>query len=427
MREHLELLAAADPEVARAVIGELRRERDTLELIASENFTSQAVLAAQGSVFTNKYAEGLPGRRYYGGCAWADEVERLAQERAKRLFGAEHVNVQPHAGAQANMAVYFTVLDPGDRVMGMSLAHGGHLTHGHAASFSGRLYDVLAYTVDPATETLDYDALMTQAKMFRPRLIVAGASAYPRRLDFEAFARVAREVDAVLMVDMAHIAGLVAAGLHQNPVPYAEFVTTTTHKTLRGPRSGMVLCRDAYAADLDKTVFPGIQGGPLIHVIAAKAVALGEALTPEFSEYQKRVVANARRLAEAVAAGGLRLVAGGTDTHLFLVDLTPKKVTGKQAEEWLEAAGITLNKNAIPFDRLPPAQASGIRIGTPAVTTRGMGEAEMDEVGAIICDALNHMGDEAALGELKARVASLTERFPLYPEFGDLSPESFGL
>lgn len=419
MRELLEIIAATDPEVARAVVGELQRERHTIELIASENFTSVAVLAAQGSVFTNKYAEGLPGRRYYGGCSWADEVERLAQERAKELFGAEHVNVQPHAGAQANMAVYFAACKPGDRVMGLSLAHGGHLTHGHALNFSGRLFEVEAYSVDPATEQIDYDQVMAEAKRFRPRMIVAGGSAYPRTLDFEAFARIAAEVDAVLMVDMAHIAGLVAAGVHPSPIEHAEFVTTTTHKTLRGPRAGLAMCREEYAADLDRAVFPGTQGGPLVHVIAAKAIALRLALEPSFKDYQRQVVANAKRLAEVVAAGGFRLVAGGTDTHLFMFDVTPKNVTGKEAEEWLERVGLTVNKNAIPFDPLPPAQASGIRVGTPAATTRGMKEPEMEEIGSIICEAMNTVGDESALAELSGRVAALVERFPLYPEFGE--------
>lgn len=421
MRELIEIIAAADPAVAAALVGEIRRERDTLELIASENFTSTAVLAAQGSVFTNKYAEGYPGKRYYGGCSWADQVERLAIDRAKELFGADHVNVQPHAGAQANMAVYFAALAPGDRVMGLSLAHGGHLTHGHGASFSGKLYEVEAYTVDAASETLDYGAVLAQAKVFRPRMIVAGASAYPRVLDFEAFARIAAEVDAILLVDMAHIAGLVAAGLHPSPVPHADFVTTTTHKTLRGPRAGLAMCREEHAAELDKALFPGMQGGPLVHAIAAKAVALGLALRPEFADYQRRILDNAKALAAVVAAGGYRLVTGGTDTHLFLVDLTPKQITGKVAEEWLEEVGLTVNKNAIPFDPLPPAQASGIRVGTPAVTTRGMREDEMAEIGALICDALDHIGEDAALGGLQARVRALTDRFPLYPEFGDLS------
>lgn len=421
MRELIELLARTDPEVARALIGEITRERTTLELIASENFASPSVLAALGSVFTNKYAEGYPGHRYYGGCKWADEVERLAIDRARQLFGADHVNVQPHAGAQANMAVYFAVCAPGDRVLGMSLAHGGHLTHGYAVNFSGKLYDAQAYTVDPQTETIDYDALLAHAKKFKPRMLIGGGSAYPRTLDFEAFERIAAEVDAVLLIDMAHIAGLVAAGLHANPVPHAQFVSTTTHKTLRGPRAGMVMCRDDYAADLDKAVFPGMQGGPLVHCIAAKAVAFGEALKPEFADYQRRVVANAKVLSEAVAGGGFRLVAGGTDTHLFLVDLTPKEITGKQAEDWLEEVGLTVNKNEVPFDPLPPATTSGIRIGTPAVTTRGMGVAEMGEIGALICDALNHVGDVSALPGLVARVESLTDRFPLYPEFGDLA------
>jgi glycine hydroxymethyltransferase len=421
MRDLLEILAATDPEVARAIAGELTRERGTLELIASENFTSPAVLAAQGSVFTNKYAEGYEARRYYGGCGWADVAEHTAIERAKRLFGAEHVNVQPHAGVQANMAVYFAALKAGDRVMGMSLAHGGHLSHGAPASFSGKLYEFQAYTVDPETEMLHYDAILEQAKVFRPRMIVAGASAYPRIIDAEELAKVAAEVGAMLMVDIAHTAGLVAGGAHPSPVPHADFVTSTTHKTLRGPRGGMVMCRERYAEALDKAVFPGMQGGPLVHVIAAKAVALGEALRPEFKDYAAQIVANAKILAETLSAGGFRLVTGGTDTHLILVDLSPKGLTGKQAEAWLEEVGLTTNKNAIPFDPLPPTQASGIRVGTPAMTTRGMREPEMAEIGSLIHDALGAVGDRSALPALSARVKALTDAFPLYEGLGDVS------
>ena len=407
-------LEEVDPEVARAIEGEVDREARTLELIASENFVSEAVLQALGCVMTNKYAEGLPGKRYYGGCEFVDVVETLAIERAKKLFNAEHVNVQPHSGAQANQAVYMTVLKPGDTVLGMNLAHGGHLTHGHPLNFSGKMYKIVPYGVRQDTETIDYDALERLALENRPRLIIAGASAYPRTLDFARFADIARQCDARLMVDMAHIAGLIAAGLHPSPFPHADFVTTTTHKTLRGPRGGMVFSKAQYAKDLDKIVFPGIQGGPLMHVIAAKAVCFHEALQPEFREYQRQILVNARVLAETLAAEGFRIVAGGTDTHLMLVDVFSKQVTGKQAQEALEISGITVNKNAIPFDVNPPMTASGIRVGTPAVTTRGMKEAEMRRIGRWIAEVLHHLGDERVAQRVKSEVESLAEQFPLY-------------
>lgn len=407
-------LEQVDPQIARALEQELDRQQRTLELIASENFVSEAVLAAAGSVMTNKYAEGLPGKRYYGGCEFVDVAETLAIERAKQLFGADHANVQAHSGSQANQAVYMTVLKPGDTFLGMSLAHGGHLTHGHKLNFSGRMYKVVSYGVRQDTETIDYDELERLAVEHRPRLILAGASAYSRVIDFARFAEIARKVEAFLMVDMAHIAGLVAAGLHPNPVPSADFVTTTTHKTLRGPRGGLVLCKAQHAKELDKLMFPGIQGGPLMHIIAAKAVCLHEALQPEFREYQKQIVINARTLAQTLAASGFRLVAGGTDNHLMLVDVYSRHVTGKQAQEALERAAITVNKNAIPFDTQPPMVASGIRIGTPAVTTRGMKEAEMVQIGKWIAEALNHLEDEAVLGRIRHEVEALTQRFPLY-------------
>ncbi len=407
-------LEQVDPEIARALAQELDRQQRTLELIASENFVSEAILTAAGSVMTNKYAEGLPGKRYYGGCEFVDVAETLAIERAKQLFGADHANVQAHSGSQANQAVYMTVLKPGDTVLGMSLAHGGHLTHGHKLNFSGRMYNIVSYGVRQDTETIDYDELERLAVQHRPRLILAGASAYSRTIDFARFAEIARKVEAFLMVDMAHIAGLVAAGLHPSPVPFADFVTTTTHKTLRGPRGGMVLCKAQHAKELDKLMFPGIQGGPLMHIIAAKAVCLLEAQQPEFREYQKQIVINARTLAETLAASGFRLVAGGTDNHLMLVDVYSRRVTGKQAQEALERAAITVNKNAIPFDTQPPMVASGIRIGTPAVTTRGMREAEMVQIGKWISEALNHLEDEAVLGRIRREVEALTQRFPLY-------------
>ncbi len=407
-------LADVDPEIALALRQEAEREVRTLELIASENFVSEAVLEALGSVMTNKYAEGLPGRRYYGGCEFVDVAETLAVERAQKLFGAEHVNVQPHSGAQANQAVYMTVLKPGDTVLGMDLAHGGHLTHGHPLNFSGKMYTIVPYGVRRDTETIDYDELERLAMQHRPKLIVAGASAYPRTLDFERFGAIARACGALLMVDMAHIAGLVAAGLHHSPFPHADFVTTTTHKTLRGPRGGAVFCKAQYAKDLDKTVFPGIQGGPLMHVIAAKAVCFQEALQPEFREYQRQIVANAKALCEALAQAGFRIVSGGTDTHLMLVDVFSQKVTGKQAEQALEGASITVNKNAIPFDVNPPMIASGIRVGTPAVTTRGMKEVEMRRIGAWIAEVIHHLEDTAVRARVRREVEALTEQFPLY-------------
>jgi glycine hydroxymethyltransferase len=403
-----------DPEIARAIDLEVDRQARTLELIASENFVSEAVLEALGSVMTNKYAEGLPGKRYYGGCEFVDVAENLAIERAKKLFGAEHANVQAHSGSQANQAVYMSVLKPGDTLLGMSLAHGGHLTHGHPLNFSGKMYKIVSYGVNKETETIDYDELERLAKEHRPQLILAGASAYPRFLDFERFAAIAHGCGAVLMVDMAHIAGLVAAGLHPSPFPHADFVTTTTHKTLRGPRGGAVFCKEKYSKDLDRIVFPGIQGGPLMHVIAAKAVCFLEALQPEFAAYQRQIIANAKAMAQALASEGFRIVAGGTDTHLMLVDVFTKQVTGRQAQDTLERAGITVNKNAIPFDVNPPAVASGIRVGTPAVTTRGMKETEMRQIAAWIAEVLHHLDDESTVKRVRNQVESLTEKFPLY-------------
>src|SRR5712692_797614 len=407
-------LQQVDPEIAAAIDQEVDRQARTLELIASENFVSEAVLEALGSVLTNKYAEGLPGKRYYGGCEFVDVGESLAIERAKKLFNAEHVNVQPHSGAQANQAVYMTVLKPGDTLLGMNLAHGGHLTHGHPLNFSGKMYKIVAYGVRKDTETIDYEELERLALEHRPRLIVAGASAYPRILEFERFGAIAKKCDALLMVDMAHIAGLVAVGLHPSPFPHADFVTTTTHKTLRGPRGGAVFSRAQYAKELDKIVFPGIQGGPLMHVIAAKAVCFLEALQPEFKLYQQQIVANARALAETLAAEGFRIVSGGTDTHLMLVDVFCRKVTGKQAEVILERADITVNKNAIPFDTNPPMVASGIRVGTPAVTTRGLKEAEMRKIGHWIAEVLKNLEDESLVMRVRSEVEALTDQFPLY-------------
>ena len=409
-------LAEADPEIAEAVRNELHRQRTGLELIASENFVSRAILEAAGSVFTNKYAEGYPGRRYYGGCEFVDVVERLAIARAKALFGAAHANVQPHAGAQANMAVYFTIMKPGDTVLGMNLAHGGHLTHGHPLNFSGQLYKVVPYGVNQEDERIDYDELDRLAEEHRPRMIMVGASAYPRVIDFPRIHAAAQRVGAAMVTDMAHIAGLVAAGVHPNPVPHSDFVTTTTHKTLRGPRSGMVLCTEQYARDLDKAVFPGLQGGPLVHVIAAKAVCLKDASEPAFAVYQRQIVANANRLAGALSDGGFRLVSGGTDNHLMLVDVFSKGITGKVAEAALGKAGITVNKNAIPFDRNPPMVASGIRIGTPAVTTRGMREADMELIAEFVVRALKTPEDDRALGTIRNEVEALCQKFPLYPD-----------
>ncbi|MGG3842860.1 serine hydroxymethyltransferase [Anoxybacillus kestanbolensis] len=407
-------LSQQDAQVFQAIQDELKRQQTKIELIASENFVSEAVMEAQGSVLTNKYAEGYPGRRYYGGCEHVDVVEELARERAKQLFGAEHVNVQPHSGAQANMAVYFTILQYGDTVLGMNLSHGGHLTHGSPVNFSGIQYNFVEYGVDPETHRINYDDVREKALKHKPKLIVAGASAYPRTIDFAKFREIADEVGAYFMVDMAHIAGLVAAGLHPNPVPYAHFVTTTTHKTLRGPRGGMILCQEQFAKQIDKAIFPGIQGGPLMHVIAAKAVALGEALQDDFKTYAQNIVNNAKRLAEALVAEGFTLVSGGTDNHLLLIDLRSIGLTGKVAEKVLDEIGITVNKNTIPYDPESPFVTSGIRIGTAAVTSRGFGLEEMDEIARIISLALKHKDDEQKLDEARRRVAALTEKFPLY-------------
>jgi glycine hydroxymethyltransferase len=409
-------LAETDPEIAGAIRDELHRQNSGLELIASENFVSRAVLEAAGSVMTNKYAEGYPGKRYYGGCEFVDVAERSALARATSLFGADHANVQPHSGAQANMAVYLTLLKPGDTVLGMNLAHGGHLTHGHPLNFSGKLYTIVPYGVRKEDERIDYDELGRLADEHRPKMIIVGASAYPRVIDFPTIRAIADRVGAPVFTDMAHIAGLVAAGVHPSPVPHSDFVTTTTHKTLRGPRGGLVLCREQYAKDLDRTVFPGVQGGPLMHIIAAKAVCLKEASEPAFAVYQKQIVANARKLAGVLTASGFRLVSGGTDNHLMLVDVFSKGLTGKVAEAALGKAGITVNKNAIPFDQNPPMVASGIRVGTPAVTTRGMGESEMETIGELFTRALKAPDDDRALGMVRAEVELLCRKFPLYPE-----------
>ena len=406
-------LEAADPEVARWIREEERRQNHNLELIASENWVSRAVREAQGSVLTNKYAEGYPGKRYYGGCEFVDKVEQLAIDRAKALFGAEHANVQPHSGSQANMCVYLTALKAGDTIFGMDLSHGGHLTHGHPLSFSGREYKVVAYGVRREDERIDFDQLAALAREHRPKLIIAGASAYSRELDYAKFAAVADEVGAVLMADIAHVAGLIIAGLHVSPVPHAPFVTTTTHKTLRGPRGGLVLCRADRAKDLDRNLFPGVQGGPLEHVIAAKAVSLAEAATPEFRDYQNRIFENAKALAAALSARGFRLVSGGTDNHMMLVDVGARNLSGKQAEKALDAAGVTVNKNTIPFDPRPPMVASGIRLGTPAVTSRGMGVAEMSLIADAIARVLEAPEDEAVRAEVRGRVRELCEGFPL--------------
>ena len=407
-------LAEVDPEVDEAIRREMERQHSNLELIASENFTSQAVLDATASVFTNKYAEGYPGKRYYGGCEFADVVEDLARERAKKLFGAEHANVQPHSGSQANEAAYHAVCAPGDTVMGLNLAHGGHLTHGHPLNFSGKTFHVVPYNVRRDDERIDYDEVAQLAREHRPKMIVAGGSAYPRILDFPRFRRIADSVGAVLLVDMAHFSGLVAAGLHPNPCEYADIVTSTTHKTLRGPRSGIILCRQQYAAAGDRVVFPGFQGGPLMHAIAAKAVCFREAQTPEFIAYQKRVLTNARALADSLAGAGFRVVSGGTDTHLMLVDVFSRGVRGKDAEKALDRAAITVNKNAIPFDVNPPLNPSGIRLGSPAVTTRGFGEAEMREVGELIAEVLGQISNDSVIAAVRQRVAALIARFPLY-------------
>ena len=409
-------LAETDPEVATAVAQEIARQNNGLELIASENFVSRAVLEAAGSVLTNKYAEGYPGKRYYGGCEYVDIVERAAIARAKALFGAEHANVQPHSGAQANMAVCLAVLKPGDVVLGMNLAHGGHLTHGHPLNFSGQLYTIVPYGVRKEDERIDYDELDRLADERKPKLIIVGASAYPRVIDFARFRAAADRVGAIVMTDMAHIAGLVAGGVHPSPVPYSEFVTTTTHKTLRGPRGGMVLCTEKFQKALDRSVFPGVQGGPLMHIIAAKAVCFKEALAPAFGDYQRQIVKNAARLAQALSDAGFRLVSGGTDNHLMLVDVFSRGITGKVAEAALGKAGITVNKNAIPFDVNPPMTASGIRIGTPAITARGLREADMDIVGELIARALETPDDDAALAMVKEEVERLCRKFPLYPD-----------
>jgi len=410
----MSILETFDPDVAQAIRLETERQEYSLELIASENFVSEAVLEAQGSVMTNKYAEGYPGKRYYGGCQHVDIVERLAIERAKLLFGADHVNVQPHSGSQANMAVYFSVLKPGDTILGMNLSHGGHLTHGSPVNFSGKLFNVVSYGVSRENQTIDYNEVERMALEHNPKMIVVGASAYPRIIDFAAFRTIADKVGAVVMVDMAHIAGLVATGLHPNPVPHAEFVTTTTHKTLRGPRGGMILCREEFAKVLNSNIFPGIQGGPLMHVIAAKAVAFKEALTPEFKIYQEQIVKNARTLAAELMARGFRLVSGGTDNHMMLVDLSDTELTGKIAEESLDRAGITVNKNTVPFETRSPFVTSGFRIGTPAATTHGLKEPEMKEVAGFIAEVLANVNNDEKLAEIKGSVNAMMKRFPLY-------------
>ena len=409
-------LAETDPEIAEAIRNERHRQNSGLELIASENFVSRAVLEAAGSVMTNKYAEGYPGRRYYGGCEFVDVAERAAIARAKALFAADHANVQPHSGAQANMAVYMTFLKPGDTVLGMNLAHGGHLTHGHPLNFSGLLYTIVPYGVRKEDERIDYDELDRLADAHKPKMIVVGASAYPRVIDFARIRATADRVGAKMFTDMAHIAGLVAVGIHPTPIPHSDVVTTTTHKTLRGPRGGLVLCREEYAKDIDRRVFPGVQGGPLMHIIAAKAVSFKEAAEPSFAEYQRQIVANAAALARALSDAGFRLVSGGTDNHLMLVDVFSKGITGKVAEAALGKAGITVNKNAIPFDQNPPMVASGIRVGTPAVTTRGMREGEMGLIAELVTRALKTPDDDGALGRIRAEVETLCRKFPLYPE-----------
>ncbi|MDQ0857057.1 serine hydroxymethyltransferase [Bacillus sp. V2I10] len=407
-------LSKQDTSVFEAIQDELQRQRTKIELIASENFVTEAVMEAQGSVLTNKYAEGYPGRRYYGGCEHVDVVENIARDRAKEIFGAEHVNVQPHSGAQANMAVYFTILEQGDTVLGMNLSHGGHLTHGSPVNFSGVQYNFVEYGVDQETHRINYEDVLEKARLHKPKLIVAGASAYPRAIDFKKFREIADEVGAYFMVDMAHIAGLVAAGLHQNPVPYADFVTTTTHKTLRGPRGGMILCKEEFAKKIDKSIFPGIQGGPLMHVIAAKAVSFGEVLQDDFKTYASNIIANANRLAESLKNQGLTLVSDGTDNHLILIDVRSLNLTGKVAEKVLDDIGITVNKNTIPFDPESPFVTSGVRIGTAAVTSRGFGLEDMDEIAAIMGLALSNPEDEAKLEEAKSRVEALTSKFSLY-------------
>ena len=407
-------LSEVDPEVFTAIQHEVERQHNQIELIASENFTSEAVLEATGSVFTNKYAEGYPGKRYYGGCEFTDIVENLARDRAKKLFGAEYANVQPHSGSQANQAAYASVLSPGDTIMGLNLAHGGHLTHGHQLNFSGKTYHVIPYSVRKEDERIDYDEVERLAHEHKPKMIITGASAYPRTIDFARFRQIADAVGAVFLVDMAHISGLVAAGLHPNPCQYADIVTSTTHKTLRGPRAGLILAKEQYGAAIDKVVFPGVQGGPLVHVIAAKAVCFLEAMQPSFVDYQKQVVANARALAGSLMDAGFRIVSGGTDTHLMLVDVFSKGVKGKEAEEALDRARITVNKNAIPFDVNKPFNPSGIRLGSPAVTTRGFQEAEMRQVGALIAEVLQNIANPEAIADVRQKVGALTARFPLY-------------
>jgi len=407
-------LAASDPEIAAQIQNEVVRQHEGLEMIASENFVSRAVLEAAGTVFTNKYAEGYPGKRYYGGCEFADVVENLARDRAKQLFGADHVNVQPHSGSQANAAAYMTLVNPGDTVLGLDLAHGGHLTHGHKLNFSGKLYKIAGYQVRKDTEVIDYDQLEAQAIEVKPKMIIGGGSAYPRQFDFARMRQIADKVGAFFMVDMAHFAGLVAGGVHPSPVPHAHVVTTTTHKTLRGPRAGMILCQQEFAAGIDRSVFPGQQGGPLIHIVAAKAVAFREALQPEFAQYAAQVVANAKVLAAAIADKGFRIISGGTDTHVMLIDVFQKGILGSEAEVALGAAGITVNKNAIPYDTNPPMKPSGIRIGTPALTTRGMKEAEMLTIANWIATALENRNDPAALAKIRGEVGELAEQFPLY-------------
>jgi len=409
-------LYQVDPDIALAIDNETRRQHEGLELIASENFVSEAVLEAMGSVFTNKYAEGYPAKRYYGGCEFTDVVENLARDRAKQLFGAEHANVQPHAGSQANMAAYAAVLQPGDTILGLNLAHGGHLTHGHHLNFSGKTYRIVPYGVTKETETIDYDDLEKLAEKEKPKLIIGGGSAYPRIIDFVRMRQIADKVGAIYLVDMAHFAGLVAGGVHPSPVPHAQIVTSTTHKTLRGPRAGIILCKQEYAAPIDKTVFPGLQGGPLVHMIAAKAVCFHEAMQPEFRDYARQIVANAKVLAETLIAEGFHVISGGTDTHLMLVDVFAKGMLGSEAEKALDQAGITVNKNAIPFDTNPPMKPSGIRIGSPALTTRGMREGEMKQIAVWISEALHNRTDAAVLAKIRKQVLQLAETFPLYPE-----------
>jgi glycine hydroxymethyltransferase len=416
VQSRLRFLPEVDQEIFSAVEAELSRQRNKIELIASENFTSLAVMETQGTWLTNKYAEGLPEKRYYGGCEHVDVVEKLAIERVKKLFGADHANVQPHSGAQANMAVYFALLQPGDKIMGMNLSHGGHLTHGSSVNISGKYFNVVSYEVDKETEQINYDELEKIALKEKPKMIIAGASAYPRKIDFKRFAEIAKKIDAILFVDMAHIAGLVAAGLHQNPVEYADIVTTTTHKTLRGPRGGVILCTEKYQKAIDKAVFPGTQGGPLMHVIAAKAVAFKEAFTNEFKQYQQQVINNANALAHAFMEGGVKLVSNGTDNHLMLLDLKATELTGKQLEKALDNVGITANKNTIPFDPQSPFVTSGVRIGTPAVTTCGMKEPEMKEIAQMIIDIISNIDDDEVIKNVKERVSNLTSRFVLYPE-----------